>query len=58
MPDAKICPDCNEKLEEIKKPVKYGPVKPGKSAKDLPEQPLYSYYCSKCEKTFLESDLS
>ena len=58
MPETKICPDCNEKLEEIKKPAKYGPVKPTKSAKDLPEQWLYRYYCSKCEKEFLEDDLS
>ena len=58
MPEIKMCPECDEKLEEIKKPAKYGPVKPGKHAKDLPEQWLYSYYCQKCDKEFSEGDLS
>ena len=55
MPEIKMCPECDEKLEEIKKPAKYGPAK---AAKDLPEQWIYRYYCPKCEKEFSEDDLS
>ena len=58
MPEIKMCPKCGGKMKEIKKPAKYGPVKPGKYAKDLSEQWLYRYYCPKCEKEFSEGDLS
>ncbi len=55
MPKIKMCPECKVEMEEKKLRGRYGP---SKDAKYPPEQSIFKYYCPKCEKEFLEDDLS